>query len=103
MTSYVCAVVDLEKYLVQRADLLARALQDGRKKRRYINPQKLDGMATALPILVPLMEGTFVAQGASCSSALVIVRDYLDRYPEELNKDADEIVDSALLDAYRKT
>lgn len=101
VVSYVCAVVDLEKYLVLRADLLARALEDGRKKRRYISTEKLDGMAAAVPILVPLMEGKSFAVGPSCGSALVIVRDYLNKYPRELGKGAAEIIDSALLDAYR--
>lgn len=52
VTSYVCAVVDLEKYLVQRADLLAGALH--RRKKRALDPKILDGMTRALPILVPL-------------------------------------------------
>src|ERR1700722_9025637 len=34
VTSYVCAVVDLEKQLVQRAVQLSEALQDVKKKKR---------------------------------------------------------------------
>src|SRR6266404_330386 len=53
VTSYVCAVVHLEKYLVQRANLLAAALEEEAEKKNHINPQMLDGMDEALPILVP--------------------------------------------------
>jgi hypothetical protein len=103
VTSYVCAVVDLEKYLVQRADLLAGALKAGRKKKHYINPEKLNGMAAALPMLVPLMETQFFTDSPTCDRVFVIVRDYLDKYPEMLPKDADAVVEKALLDAYAKT
>ena len=100
VTSYVCAVVDLEKYLVQRADLLAEALH-GRKK-RALDPKLLDGMTRALPILVPLMKTDFFTDSPSCERVFVIVWDYLEQYPEMLPKDADAIVEKALLDAYAK-
>ena len=103
VTSYVCAVVDLERYLVQRADLLAGALQAGRKKKRYINPEKLNGMAAALPMLVPLMDTKFFTDRPSCDRVLVMVREYLDQYPEMLPEDADAVVEKALLNAYAKT
>ena len=99
VTSYVCAVVDLEKYLVKRANLLAGALEGGKKKRR-INPQVLAGMSEALPMLVPLMKTHFATDMPSCDAAFVIVRDYLEKYPEVLTKDADAVVEKALLDAY---
>jgi hypothetical protein len=102
VTSYVCAVVDLEKYLVQRANLLAAALEEGRKKHN-INPRMLDGMTEALPMLVPLMKTHFFTDIPSCDAALVIVRDYLEKYPEVLTKDADAVVEKALLDAYADT
>ena len=103
VTSYVCAVVDLEKYLLQRADLLAQALQAGRKKKRYINPEKVDGMAAALPMLVPLLETRFFTESPTCGTVFAVVRDYLDKYPEVLPDDADAIVEKALLNAYAKT
>ena len=102
VTSYVCAVVDLEKYLVQRAILLAGALEEGRKK-HHNNPQMLDGMAEALPMLVPLMKTNFFTDSPSCDTAFVIVRNYLEKYPEVLTKDADAVVEKALLDAYANT
>jgi hypothetical protein len=102
VTSYVCAVVDLEKYLVQRANLLAAALEEGKKK-NHINPQMLDGMAEALPILVPLMKTNFLTDSPSCDAAIVIVRDYLEKYPEVLAKHAEVVVENALLDAYANT
>jgi hypothetical protein len=100
-TSYVCAVVDLEKYLVQRAELLAGALEDGKKK-RPLDPKIFDGMTRALPILVPLMKTDFFADSPSCESVLIIVRDYLEEYPEMLPKGAEAIVEKALLEAYTK-
>jgi hypothetical protein len=102
VTSYVCAVVDLEKYLVRRAYLLAGAFEEGRKK-HHINPQMLDGMAEALPMAVPLMKTKFFTDNPSCEAAFVIVRDYLEKYPEVLTKDADAVVEKALLDAYTNT
>jgi hypothetical protein len=99
VTSYVCAVADLEKYLVQRAELLAEAL-DAVRKKHHINPQVLDGMAEALPMLVPLVKTKFFRDSPSCDAALVIVRDYLEKYPEVLTKDADAVVEKALFDAY---
>jgi len=100
VTSYVCAVVDLEKYLVQRVDLLGGALEDGKK--RALDPKMLYGMTRALPILVPLMKTDFFTDSPSCERGVVIVRDYLEKYPETLPKDASAIVDNALLDAYTK-
>lgn len=99
VTAYICAVVDLEKELVQRATLLAEALQGG-KKQRHLDPRMLDGMAQAAPILVPLMKTAFATDAPSCDRSLVIVQDYLAKYPEILDKDADSIVERALLASY---
>ncbi len=99
--SYVCAIVDLERYLVLRADLLARAVAEGGKKHRA-NVERLAGMAAAVPILVPLVQTKFSADGAPCDSVVLTVRDYLNKYPEVLTKDAGVIIDRALLDAYSR-
>ncbi len=99
VTSYVCAVVDLEKELVQRAALLAEALQDGKRK-KHLDPRVLEGMTRAVPILVPLMKSDFIADGPSCDRALTIVQDYLAKYPEMHEKNADAIVEKALLATY---
>ncbi len=103
VTSYVCAVVDLEKSLVQRADLLARALQAGSRKKHYINPEKLNGMLAALPMLVPLMATKFFTDSPTCDRVFVMVRDFLDKYPEVLSGNADAVIEKALLDAYSNT
>src|SRR5579863_8725261 len=42
VASYICAVVDLEKELVQRAALLSQALQTGKKK-KHLDPHMLEG------------------------------------------------------------
>ena len=97
--SYVCAVVDLEKYLVFRADLLKGAVADA-KKRPHKGPEELKGIGAALPLLVPLAATRFFQDSPSCDRAVVIVRDYLAMYPEVLPKDADVIIEKALLDAY---
>jgi hypothetical protein len=99
VTSYVCAVVDLEKYLVERASLLSGALEGGKRK-PHLDSRMLAGMTRAAPILIPLMETDFSVNPPSCDRTLVIVRDYLDKYPEMLEKQADVIVERALLDAY---
>jgi len=99
VTSYICAVVDLEKELVQRAALLSDALQD-RKEKKRLDPRLLEGMTRAVPILVPLMNSDFIAGGPSCDRTLVIVQDYLAKYPEMLDKDAGAIVERALLASY---
>ena len=99
VTSYICAVVDLEKELVRRAALLSKALQD-RKKKKRLDPHMLEGMTQAVPILVPLMSSDFLAADPSCDKALLIVQDYLTKYPEMLDKDADAIVEKALLATY---
>jgi hypothetical protein len=99
--SYVCAVVDLEKYLVLRADLLAGAVRAARKK-HHINPEKLNGMAEALPILVPLMQTKFATDSPSCDQIVLSVQEYLNKYPEMLTKDAAVVIEKALLDRYSK-
>jgi hypothetical protein len=100
VTAYICAVVDLEKYLVQRAALLSGALQDAKKKQ--LDRGVGEGMRQSVPILVPLLASEFSAANPSCDKAVPIVRGYLEKYPEMLDKDADAIVEKALLDAYRK-
>lgn len=99
VTSYICAIVDLEKYLVERAGLLSGAVAG--KKKPGLDPRLLTGMKRAAPILIPLTEGNFSSDPPSCERAQVIVRDYLESYPEMLDKDAGAIVEKALLDAYR--
>ena len=103
VTSYVCAVVDLEKYLVERATTLSQAVHEGKKKKQHLDPQMLDGMRRALPIVIPLMKTDFLHDGPSCDKVVAIVHDYLEKYPEMLPKDADVIVEKALLDAYSNT
>lgn len=99
VTSYVCAIVDLEKYLVERATLLSQAAA-GDKHKPHLDSRLLAGITRAAPIIVPLMETDFSVKPPSCERALVIVRDYLVKYPEMLEKEADVIVERALLDAY---
>jgi len=98
--SYVCAVVDLEKYLVQRADMLVAALKSDNKQERA---KTFNGMARAAPILIPLMSTAFVIERPSCERTFVIVLHYLHENPDMLPKDAGTIIDRALLDAYSKT
>ncbi len=101
VASYICGVVDLESYLAQRAVQLSGAVQGGKKK-KHIDPRILDGMTRALPMLIPLMSSDFVNDPPSCDKAVLIVRDYLQTYPEMLPKDAEVIVERALLEAYSK-
>ena len=101
VTSYICAVVDFEKELVRRAGLLSKALQEGKKK-KHLDPHMLEGMTRAVPILVPLMGSEFLTDEPTCDKALVIVQDYLTKYPEMLDKDADAIVEKALLANYNR-
>lgn len=99
VTSYVCAVVDLEKYFVERAELLSGAV--GGKKMPHLDPRLLTGMKSAAPIPIPLTESKFSSDPPSCERAQVIVHDHLEHYSEMLEKDADAIIEKALLDAYR--
>jgi hypothetical protein len=99
--SYVCAIVDLEEYMVMRAELLAGAVGEARK-RRHINPERFSGMAQALPILVPLMQTRFSAAHPPCDTIVLVVRDYLGKYPEMLSKEADVIIEKAVLEEYSK-
>ena len=99
VTSYICGVVDLEEYLVQRAVQLSRAVLAG-KKRQHLDPRVLDGMNRALPMLIPLMDTDFSTDPPPCERAIVIVWEYMEKYPEMIPKEADEIVERALLDAY---
>lgn len=99
VASYVCAVVDFEKYLVFRANLLKGAVSGPNKHRRR-NPLEFKGMGESLPILIPLMDTQFLEDSPSCDKTLLIVRDYLAKYPEVLAKDAGAIVELALLQAY---
>ena len=99
VTSYICAVVDLEKYLVERAELLSDAV-DGKKK-PHLDPRLLTGMKRAAAILIPLAESKFSSEPPSCERAQVIVHDYLQTYPEMLEKDADAIVERAMLEEFK--
>jgi hypothetical protein len=101
VTSYVCGVVDIEKELVQRAAQLSEALEDGKKK-KHLDPRMLEGMTQAVPILVPLMKSDFMTDGLSCDRALVMVQDFLAKYPEMLDKGAESIVEKSLLAAYNQ-
>ena len=97
--TYVCAVVDLEKFLVFRAGLLKEAVAAARR-RSQMQPQELKGMDEMLPLLVPLMDTRFFADNPTCEQVLQIVWGYLGEYPELLPDDADVIIERALLDAY---
>jgi hypothetical protein len=99
VTAYVCAVVDLEKELTQRAALLTQAVQAGKKK-KHLDPHLLEGMRQSAQILVPLVKTDFNEDGLSCDRALVTVQEYLVKYPEMLDKDASSIVERALLASY---
>ena len=102
VSSYVCGVVNFEKYLVHRADMLASALQEGGKRKPLIDRRMRAGMVEALPLLTPLMRTAFVRDDPSCDRVLVIVGDFLDRYPEVLARDASALVEDALLASYDK-
>ena len=99
VSSYICSVVDLEKSLVQRATLLSGAVDEGKKK-RHLDPKLFEGMSRAVSILIPLTDTKFGIQAPTCDRAILIVQGYLEKYPEMLGKDADVIVERALLDAY---
>lgn len=99
VSSYICAVVDLEKSLVQRATLLSGAVEEGKKK-RHLDPKLFDGMRRAASITIPLADTKFGTRTPTCERAILIVQGYLEKYPEMLGKDADVIVERALLDAY---
>jgi hypothetical protein len=101
VTSYVCGVVDIEKELVQRAAQLSEALEDGKKK-KHLDPRMLEGMTQAVPILVPLMNSDFITDGLSCDRALVMVQNFLAKYPEMLDKSAESIVEKSLLATYNQ-
>jgi hypothetical protein len=103
VTSYVCAVVEMEKSLVMRANLLAAAFHEGRRRKQHIDARTLEGMGQALPLIVPLMQSGFPAENPSCEQTYRLVQDFLEQYPEVLDKGADVVVEKALLDAYDRT
>jgi hypothetical protein len=73
-------VVDLEQYSVLRVELLAGAVGDARKK-HHVRPEMLNGMAEALPIVVPLMRTRFSTDSPPCDRTVLSVREYLDKSP----------------------
>ena len=99
---YICGVVDFEKYLVHRADLLEGAVRRGKKKKQPIDARMLSGMVQAFPLLAPLMRTDFLTADPSCERSVVIVGDFLDKYPEMIDKEAGELIEKALLAAYEK-
>jgi hypothetical protein len=99
VVSYVCAVVDFEKELTQRAALLSAAVQQG-QKRKHLDAHLLEGMRQSAQILAPLVKSEFNTDGVSCERAMVMVQEYLVKYPEMLDKDAATIVERALLASY---
>ncbi len=103
VSSYVCAVVETEKSLVMRAKLLAAAFQEGGRRKQPIDARTLRGMGQSLPLIVPLMQSGFPAANPSCDRVCLLVHDFLEKYPEVLDKGADVVVEKALLDAYGQT
>jgi hypothetical protein len=102
VSSYICGVVDFEKYLVHRADLLEGAVRRGKRKKQPIDPRMLAGMVQAFPLLAPLMKTDFLSADPSCERSVLIVGEFLDRYPEVIDKDAAELIEKALLATYEK-
>lgn len=100
VTSYICGVVSFERYLVQRAELLEGALRRGKKRKQPIDSRMLAGMVQALPLVAPLMKSDFLSEDPSCDQAVGLVGEFLDKYPEVIDKDAGELVEKALLAAY---
>jgi len=73
------------------------------KKKKHLDSHLLEGMTRTVPILVPLLQSDFVTDTVSCDRALVMVQDFLTRYPEMLDKSADEIVEKSLLAHYDRS
>lgn len=97
--SYVCAVVDLERYLVFRTYLLNGAVLDARDE-SHLNPMELKGIGEALPLLLPLAKTRFFEDNPACDRVLLMVRDFLLQDPDLLDGDASMIVEGALLRNY---
>lgn len=102
VVSYVCAVVDLEKYLVYRSDLLKRAVTAA-QSRTHMDPKELKGIYEGLPLSVPLMETRFLQDSPSCEIVLGMVQSFLAQNPELLAMGAEVVVEGALLEAYSET
>jgi len=102
VVSYVCAVVDLEKYLVYRSDLLKRAITAA-QKRTHLDPKELKGIYEGLPLSVPLMETRFLQDSPSCETVIGMVQTFMVQHPETLSTSAEVIVEGALLEAYSDT
>src|SRR6185437_1868447 len=65
VSSYICGVVELEKYLVHRADLLQGAVRRGKQKKRPIDPRLLSGMVQAFPLLAFLIKAAVPTENPS--------------------------------------
>jgi hypothetical protein len=102
VASYVCAVVDLEKYLVYRSDLLKRAVTAA-QKHTPMDPKELKGIYEGLPLSVPLMETRFLQDSPSCETVLGMVQSFLFQNPELLPMGAEVVVEGALLEAYSES
>jgi hypothetical protein len=46
------------------------------------------------------MQTKFSTDSPPCDRVVLVVRDYLGKYPEMLTKDADVVIERALLNAY---
>jgi hypothetical protein len=100
--SYVCAVVDLERFLVFRAALVNGAVAEA-KEEHHMDPTELKGIGEALPLLLPLMGTRFFEDHPSCDRVLLMVRDFLLEYPDLLAGDASSVIEGALLRTYSDT
>jgi hypothetical protein len=78
--SYVCAVVDLERFLVFRAALVNGAVAEA-KEEHHMDPTELKGIGEALPLLLPLMGSRFFEDHPSCDRVLLMVRDFCSSTP----------------------
>lgn len=99
VVSYVCAVVDLERYLVFRTYLLNGAIADARDE-SHLSAMELKGISEALPLLMPLAKTRFFEDNPSCDRVLLMVRDFLLEHPDLLAGDASMVIEGALLRTY---
>jgi hypothetical protein len=100
---YVRGVLDMQFSLNTKANVQAMVIQTSQqlKDSKQKLPQcELDSMRSSNKFFVPLSQTEFFSANYSPDQYMQFIKNYLEKHPEKWSKQADAIIEAAMLDAY---